>query len=145
MSKIVYFLPELVNENGQYEFWEDESWHDYVDVHGHHFSDKLAECASKKMDGTHDEFEAWSVAEVVTAFKNAKLKKPDSFTWGDVAYMANMEMSDLLGGACKTDSECLQIVSNKLHDVDSYEGRLFDHYMTDLMNKGEVVDWDDMM
>lgn len=123
-------------------FWEDENFSKYIEHHGEHFSDSLAEYASNKMENAHGEAgHHWSVQEVRDAFEKLMLKKPDANTWGDVAYAANMAYADYYGESLTTEVECLKQAHADVADPDGYPGKVFNRWLSDVMGKGEKIEW----
>lgn len=148
MKMNAYRLYELCKNRTQHEeeepnrFWEDSEYRRYVERHGHHFTDSLAEYASGMMENAHGEpGHHWSVTEVKDAFARIGLGKPEKSTWGDVAYSANMAYADYFGASLTTETECLKQAYADVSDPDGYEGKVFNRWLSDVMGKGTKIDW----
>lgn len=132
-------------ENGKNEFWNNEDYHEYHEKHGLHFSDKLAEWASKKMKNSNGVEHTWSIDDVKNAFTAMGYKLPSDYTWGDATYLANFLYSDL--AAClKTENEAVKMAYTIMSsDADGYVGMIFNRFTADIMTKNEHVDWKSVM
>lgn len=126
----------------QYEFWEDPQYHKYKEKHGEHFCDKLAIWASKKMDNVRGEkSHSWTVEEVKAAFEKMGFKKPETATWGDIAYSANMAYADYFGGSIKTEADAVRYAYDDVSDPDGYPGKIFNRWLADIMGQNIEVSW----
>lgn len=132
-------------ENNTNEFWEDKDYVEYKKKNGMHFSDKLAEWASKNMKNANGVNHTWSVEEVKAAFESFGYALPKGYTWGDATYLANFMYSDL-ASRMKTDTEAVSMAFTILAtDADGYEGMIFNRYTADIMSKNEQVPWAKLM
>lgn len=126
------------------EFWEDEKYHQYIEKNGMHFSDKLAEWASKKMKNATGNDHTWSKSDVQGAYKGLGMSLPSGSTWGDATYAANMLYADL-GPDLRNELDAVRFGNRLLSDPDGYEGMLFNRYTADIMRKNEDIPWDKLM
>lgn len=131
-------------ENGKNEFWENEDYHKYIEKHGNHFSDKLADLAGKQMKNANGMSHTWSVDDVKGAFAALGLQKPSKCTWGDATYLANMYYSDF-AQLLKSETDAVRMAHAAMNDVDGYEGMAFNRYTADIMEKGVCVPWNEVM
>lgn len=133
------------HEKGR-ELWANPYLKEYETKHGMHFSEKLAEHASKKMKNRNGLAHYWTREEVKGAITGAGLKIPADVRWCDMHYLANMAYADYFGSSLKTEVDCLQWACDQVNDPDGYSEKAFNHYLADLM-KCETCDipWKEMM
>lgn len=118
-----------------------QGYGDYVDKHGKHFTDELAEFASMRMKNRNGMTHTWKVSEVKSAFERMGLEKPVKYTWGDATYAANMAYADFYGSSLKSEQDCLRYANDLMSDVDGYEGMILNRYLADIMGKEMKMDW----
>lgn len=118
-----------------------EEYGQYLEVHGKHFTDELAEMASKRMKNRNGLYHSWSVNDIKNAFERIGLEKPEEYTWGDATYAANMAYADFYGSSLKTEQDCLKYSHDLMSDVDGYDGMILNRYISDLMGKKIKMDW----
>ena len=63
----------------------------------------------------------------------------------DAHYIANMLYADYFGSSLKTEEDVLKMACDYMHDPDGYGSKAFYHYLTDIMVKGYVVNWNEML
>jgi len=119
---------------------ETEDFREYVATHGYHFTEKLAEHTSKLMvnaDGSHH---TWSCNEVRSALN---IPLPSWWTIGDATHAANQLYADYHHPmhALATEAEVLRLLRVKLDDKDGYDGMEFLRFVSDLIGRGENIDW----
>lgn len=132
-------------ENNTNEFWEDKDYVEYKNKNGMHFSDELAEWASKNMKNANGVKHTWSVEDVKNAFASLGYALPKGYTWGDATYLANFLYSDL-AARMKTETEAVSMAFTIMtSDADGYEGMIFNRYTADIMSKNEQVPWAKLM
>lgn len=148
MGKRFYIVKKFGNEkekeNDTNKFWENKDYQAYKEKHGMHFSESLATWASSNMKNADGKQHSWSIDDVKSAFKSFGFNKPDKYTWGDVAYAANMIYADY-GQHLKADTDAVKMAYSLLIDPDGYEGQIFNRYTADIMSKNTLVPWADMM
>lgn len=138
-------------ENGTHDVIREalasmNGYNDYLAKHGSHFTDKLANWASSKMQNVHgDAQHNWSVDDVKSAFERLGYKKPEENTWGDAAYSANMHYADYFGETLKTEAECIKQAYADITDPDGYPGKIFNRWASDVMGKKISVPWKDFI
>lgn len=118
-----------------------EGYGQYVEKHGKHFTDELAEKASKLMENRNGLYHSWGVDEVKIAFERMGLEKPDGYTWGDATYAANMAYADFYGSSLKTEQDCVKYAYDLMSDIDGYDGMILNRYIADLMGNEIKMDW----
>ena len=118
----------------------------YVEKAGYHFTPKLAEWASKQMvNDNGDQTHKWSVSDVQNAFHSMGYKLPKENTWGDATYLANMHYSDFFGESLHTEEEVLKQAYVDLRDKDGYPEKPFNRWVSDLIGKRIMVQWEKMI
>ncbi len=125
------------------EFWDDPNYKKYLEKHGDHFCDRLAEWASKKMmnNPNADQNHSWSVDQVTSVFAKLGYSKPEANTWGDATYAANMAYADYYGISLATEESVLKQGYADMIDPDGYPGKIFNRWLADVMGKGIDVPW----
>lgn len=139
---------EYMNEHGEYEVWRDPAYHEYVSAYGNHFNEKLSEYASKKLRNADNTDHYWSKEEVMTALESMGKRVPVWMTDCDMHYVANMEYSEHFGltdSPAKTEADVLKLACEEAWSPNTYEGEFFLCYITEIMTKGEWVDFKSMM
>lgn len=120
-----------------------QGYKDYVEHHGYHFTDKLAEWVSHKMKNRNGDNEHhWSVSDVKGAFEKLGFKKPEHSTWGDATYAANMAYADYLGHSVKSDVDAVRHGYDDIADPDGYPGKVFNRWTSDVIGMSIDVPWE---
>lgn len=119
-----------------------KGYSDYVKKHGYHFTDTLAEYASKLMVNGNSQQHSWTTAQVKRTMEGLGLSIPGSVTIGDVTYLANMYYADLYPDPLKDESSCLRAAYKIANDVDGYEGMIFCRWTADVVGKAIKIDWE---
>lgn len=115
---------------------------EYVKKHGYHFTDALAEYASKMMQNANGQQHSWTTAQVKKTMESLGLTIPSSVTAGDAAYLANMYYADLYPDPLKDEASCLRAAYKVANDPDGYVGMVFCRWTADLIGKATRVDWE---
>lgn len=119
-----------------------KGYSDYVKKHGYHFTDALAEYASKLMVNGNSQQHSWTTAQVKRTMEGLGLSIPGSVTIGDVTYLANMYYADLYPDPLKDESSCLRAAYKIANDIDGYEGMIFCRWTADIVGKAIKIDWE---
>lgn len=114
----------------------------YVNKHGYHFTDALAEHASKMMVNANGQMHSWAAQQVKKSMENLGLSIPDKVTTGDVTYLANMYYADLYPDPLKDEASCLRAAYKIANDPDGYEGMIFCRWTSDVIGKAIKLDWE---
>ena len=114
----------------------------YVKSHGYHFTDALAEHASRQMVNASGQPHFWSAAQVKRAFEAIGLSLPNGSTYGDATYLANMAYADFYPDPLKDEAACLKYAHKVLTDPDGYEGMVFFRWLADAVGKGMKLNWE---
>ena len=129
----------------EYNLWTDTSFLDYVNKHGYHFTDKLAEYASDKMINDVGSSHSWNCSSVYTSIKNMGLTYPNNVTIGDLTYAANMAYADFYPRVLSDETDCIRMAYYMAKDVDGYEGMIFSRWATDIFRKDLMIDWENFI
>lgn len=119
-----------------------EGYSKYIEKHGYHFTDELAEYASKMMENANGQSHSWTVAQVKKSMDNLGLVIPSKVTIGDVTYLANMYYADLYPDPLKDEASCLRAAYKSVNDPDGYEGMTFCRWTADVIGKAIKIDWE---
>jgi len=119
-----------------------EGYTKYIDKHGYHFTDELAEHVSKMMVNANGQNHTWTAAQVKKSIESLGLTIPNKVTTGDVAYLANMYYSDFYPDPLKDEASCLKAAYRIANDPDGYEGMVFCRWTTDAIGKAIKIDWE---
>lgn len=114
---------------------------DYVKKHGYHFTNELAEHASRMMENANGAEHTWTAAQVEKAMTGLGLTIPAHVTLGDVTYLANMYYADLYPDPLKDEASCLKAAHKIAVDVDGYEGMIFCRWTADVIGKAVDINW----
>ena len=113
----------------------------YINKHGYHFTEELAEYASKKMVNDNGSQHMWNVTDVKNALTNLGYKKPAGSTLADITYTANMCYADFYSSVIPSEETCITYAVNVANDKDGYEGIQFCRWLADVEHKHIEIDW----
>lgn len=114
----------------------------YIEKHGYHFTNELAEHASKMMVNANSSMHSWSAAQVKKSMESLGLVIPEKVTLGDVTYLANMYYADLYPDPLKDEASCFKAAYKITNDPDGYKGMIFCRWTTDAIGKAINIDWE---
>lgn len=138
-EKAKYDLPY---EQAANKFMSAKGYSEYVKKHGYHFTDALAEYASRMMVNAGGQQHSWTTAQVKKAIESLGLSIPGKVTDGDVAYTANMAYADFYPDPLKDEASCLRYAHRVANDPDGYEGMIFCRWVSDAIGKGVSIAWE---
>lgn len=115
---------------------------DYVNKHGYHFTDALAEHVSKMMVNANGQVHSWTASQVKKSLESLGFIIPTGMTSGDVAYLANMFYADLYPDPLKDEASCLRAAYHIATDPDGYKGMVFCRWTADAIGKAIKIDWE---
>lgn len=118
-----------------------KGYNDYVNKHGYHFTDSLAEHVSKMMVNSNGQIHSWTASQVKKAMDSLGFTIPKHVTTGDVTYLANMAYADFFPDVLKDEPACLKYAHKVANDVDGYEGMAFYRWIADVIGKDLKLDW----
>lgn len=119
-----------------------KGYSEYVEKHGYHFTDALAEHVSKMMKNANDQQHSWTANQVKKSMESLGLSIPADITLGDITYQANMYYADLYPDPFKDEASCLRGAYKVAHDVDGYKGMIFCRWTADAIGKAISIDWE---
>lgn len=129
-------------EHAADKLMSDKGFEEYIEKHGYHFTDALAEHVSKMMENANGQQHTWTTTQVKKAMENLGLNIPSNITPGDVTYLANMYYSDFYPDPLKDEVACLKAAHKIANDNDGYDGMVFCRWMSDAIGKSVHIDWD---
>jgi hypothetical protein len=115
---------------------------EYVKKHGYHFTDDLAEHASKMMENANGQQHTWTTSQVKKSMEGLGLVIPNHVTHGDAAYLANMYYADLYPDPLKDEASCLRAAYKVANDPDGYDGMIFCRWTADVIGKAININWE---
>lgn len=115
--------------------------HEYKEKHGPHFTEALAEYASKMMVNANGQEHSWTSTQVKKALEGLGLSVPESATLGDITYAANMAYADYYPEVIKDEASCLKFAIKMVNDPDGYKGKIFEQFKTDVKHKLTEIEW----
>lgn len=119
-----------------------EDYSKYIEKHGYHFTDALAEYASKMMVNANGQNHSWTANQVKKSMEGLGLSILEKVTTGDATYLANMYYADLYPDPLKDEASCLRAAYKSANDPDGYEGMTFCRWTADAIGKAIKIDWE---
>lgn len=118
----------------------------YVEKHGYHFTEELADYVSKMMENANSQAHTWTAQQVKKAMESLGLmpfgKTKSESTLGDATYLANMYYADLYPDPLKDEASCLKAAYKVVNDVDGYKGMVFCRWTADAIGLAIKIDWE---
>lgn len=119
---------------------EQSQYDEYVNKHGLHFTEGLAEYASSLMQNKNGQSHKWNANGIAAALIQYGFTYPDTSSIGDIVYTANMAYADFNPGLLN-EKQCIEYSINVANDIDGYEGIQFSRWMADVKAKNVDVDF----
>ena len=132
---------QLPNAAFANELMEKPEFLNYIAHHGNHFTDKLADWATKQMENGDGSSHNWTSTQVAKALEPHRAKMPAFITDGDLAFAANMCYADFFPSIAKTEEDCLKYAMKTAMDPDGYDGMIFSRWLSDVIGKEIEVKW----
>lgn len=126
-------------------FTSAKGYLEYVKNHGFHFTDALAEHASKMTENMSNQQHTWTVSQAKKSMENLGLSIPSHVTYGDATYAANMYYADFYPDPLKDEASCLRAAYRIANDPDGYEGMIFRRWTADAIGKSLSINWEDFI
>lgn len=123
------------------ELMDSHEFVNYIEHHGYHFTDRLADWATRQIVNANGEKHNWSSVAVAKALEQMRSKMPSFITDGDLAFAANMCYADYYPSLAKTEEDCLKYAVMTATDPDGYDGMIFSRWLTDIIQTQKSVDW----
>lgn len=133
---------------------EDEAWAallnapgfiKYINKHGWHFTESLAEYASSLMENNDETKHSWNCKILAKVYLSKNFSVPSKVTWGDLTYTANMAYADFYPDICQDEAACVLYASLVANDKDGYPGMIFHRWVSDVIGKKLIIDWEKFM
>lgn len=121
-------------------FFSSPYFKKYIQDHGYHFTEPLAEFAVNHMYSSK-----WNISQISQWLKNQNIdinSTEHKVTLADIYYGANMYFSDFYPEVIQSEPKCISAALLIANDKDGYEGQLFSRWLSDIMRKGIEVDWE---
>ena len=122
-----------------------KGYSEYVKKHGYHFTDALAEYASRMMENANGQSHSWTAIQVKRSVESLGLNIPNNVTNGDVTYLANMYYADIYPDPLKDEASCLRAAYKVANDPDGYEGMIFCRWTADVIGKAINISWENFI
>jgi hypothetical protein len=116
---------------------------EYIKKHGYHFTDKLADYASKKMVNASGSAHSWTTEQLRSVL--GPFTPTHNETCGDMAYTANMAYADFYPAVLDTVDKCVTYAKLVASDPDGYEGMEFMRWTSDAIGKSLTLNWEDFI
>lgn len=133
------YLPYSQSANS---LMSEKGYLDYVEKHGYHFTEGLAEHVSKTMVNANGQQHTWTAYQVKKSMESLNLSVPSHVTTGDVTYLANMYYADFYPDPLKDEASCLRAAYKVANDPDGYDGMAFCRWTADVIGKEMTIDWE---
>ena len=119
---------------------------EYLSYYGWHFNKKLCEFATCKllsrMGNTRVVPYTKEAVEQLLKNHGSTILKAQGY---DCVYVANMAKASYLGSSLQDETRIARFVKDYIDDQNGYEGIVMTRFFADIIGKGIVVDWEDMM
>ena len=117
----------------------------YLSLYGWHFNKKLCEFAVSKMTKENNTpLQPITKDTLDFLFKKygISIKNAEGY---DCVFVANMCKADYYGSSIINEESMVRFVKDYIDDPDGYEGLPMTRYFADVIGKGVVIDWEDMI
>ena len=112
----------------------------YVNKHGNHFTNELADYASSHLQNATGDSHTWPTSKISQMIEAGELPTPKHMTPGDIAYTANMYYSDF-APKIMDEATCLKAAMKLDADPDGYDGMVMQRWLADMQAKDKKLDW----
>lgn len=122
---------------------DDKYFKKYIQTHGHHFTEKLAEHVSAMMKNANGAVHSWSPSQIKLELNSRGERNYGHCTLGDLTYLANMAYADFFPNVLDTETACIKYAIAVAHDIDGYDGIAFSRWLSDVMNNYDInIEWE---
>lgn len=133
----------LPNEDTANFIMKAGAFGEYIARHGYHFSNALADCATKMMRNTNRKEHRWTSDQIRQQLAMHGITDLGSCTLGDITYLANMAYADFFPDVINGEHACIKYAIAVAKDPDGYEGIAFSRWIADLIGKRiTTIDWE---
>lgn len=119
---------------------------EYLSYYGWHFNKKLCEFASSKLKSRSGipKVTSYTKEAIEQILKNHGITIQNAQGY-DCVYVANMAKASYLGSSLQDEARIARFVKDYIDDQNGYEGIVMTRFFADIIGKGIVVDWEDMI
>lgn len=122
---------------------DDKYFKKYIQVHGYHFTEKLAEHVSAMMKNANGAVHSWSPSQIKLELNSRGERSYGHCTLGDLTYLANMAYANFFPNVLDTETACIKYAIAVAHDIDGYDGMAFSRWLSDVMNNYDInIEWE---
>lgn len=122
----------LIDDKPAGETTDSWSLHCYIERHGYHFTEQLAQVASDMMINSNGKAHKWTPEQIEKTMNMYGLTDHGRCTLGDLTYLANMAYADLYPTVLKDEVSCLRYAVAIANDPDGYDGMPFTRWLADI-------------
>lgn len=118
---------------------------EYLNFYGWHFNKKLCDFAVSHMTvsgGAKLDSITKENLEQILNRHSINLEKAKGY---DALFVANMAKADYYGSSIPNEDYLARFVKDYIDDPDGYDGLPMTRYFADVIGKGVVIDWEDML
>lgn len=117
----------------------------YLMNYGKHFNTKMYYFAVKQMRDRNGK----RISPIKKEDLDAKLREYgltlENDVMHDAAFVYCMVMSDFMGSSIEDEVHICQYVKDLIDDKDQADGFIFARFVSDCINKGQPIDWEEML
>lgn len=122
---------------------DDKYFKKYIQVHGYHFTEKLAEHVSAMMKNANGAVHSWSPSQIKLELNSRGERSYGHCTLGDLTYLANMAYANFFPNVLDTETACIKYAIAVAHDIDGYDRMAFSRWLSDVMNNYDInIEWE---
>lgn len=116
---------------------------EYITKHGYHFTNQLADCASKMLVNANRRDHRWTSEQVRQNLAMQGITDLGDCTIGDITFLANMAYADFYPEVLQSESACIKYAIAVSKDPDGYDGIAFSRWIADLIGKRiTTIEWE---
>lgn len=117
----------------------------YLMNYGKHFNEKMYKFAVSKMrDRNGNRLSPLKKEEFEAKIKEHGIELENN-TMYDGTFVWMMAVSDFMGSSIEDESHIAFYVKDLIDDTDQADGFVFARFYSDCINKGEPIDWEEML
>lgn len=117
----------------------------YLSYYGWHFNKKLCDFAVSKMRKAGGiKINPYTKEGLEQSLKahGIEIKQAKGY---DCVFVANMAKADYMGSSISDEIHLLRFVKDYIDDPDGYDGLPMTRFFADVIGKGIVINWEDML
>lgn len=118
-----------------------EEYNEYIKKNGYHFTEKLAEYASKKLYNNVPYLQYVSKSQISELIESQKITISNKATLGDIIYATNSAYLNMYPEFIKDVKSCIMYANKLVNSKNSYEGIIFCHWNSDIIANNIDIDW----